>query len=120
MKKLFFVLLATIISVAVYAYNMPSNSPDDPPVCVTVGNVSATIDNSNVNIVNYNSYTVSVTWQVYGIKSDGTNNIIAEGVAVISRPEHLSSVNKYSYGFTKSNQYQSYSVRIQPQKCSDK
>ena len=112
MKKFIFILICALsigFSTSwASSYAQPSN---DASACVNVGNVSANIDGSQVKFSNSNGYTVTVEWTVYGHRKDGSKFEVGGGTVVLGRG------NSGTKDFTKSDEYTSYSVKINTQKC---
>lgn len=116
MKHLIIAAIITILgATATFATETAAPaSITEAPACTAAGNVEATVsDSGRLVFSNKNNYQVTVTWQVYGVRSNGSKSIIGEGTVVLSANDE-----KPKYFTPNKKEYTSYTVRIQVEKCS--
>ncbi|MDE5799511.1 MAG: hypothetical protein K2H74_00645 [Paramuribaculum sp.] len=116
MKKLIF-LIVCVCTLGFASVNAlaTETASQDAPMCQQVGNVSAEINNNgNGKLINYNNYTVTVYWTVYGHRPNGTKSEVGGGSKVLGTGTQCSA----PISFTPSSEYTSYSISINVQQCN--
>lgn len=122
MKK-FLILFLAILSFSVYAEE--NNAPaivQASDSCVTVGNVTATLSESDtevlVYIANQNAYKVSVAYTVYALTPDYRKVQAGGGNVALSRYDgSISGPYRETVRIRKGEGLHSYSVEISPMRC---